>query len=100
MVEFTLTLNMHRKSSYSTTPLLYPRAFTHKLQAIQFLLVIFPLAQQCTVSEIKYKTFILMHGERRQKRKKNNKQRVLQKYYAKYKKVGVLPLYEIQGLTF
>ena len=43
-----------------------------------------------------------MHGEWKQKRKrkKNNTKRVLQKYYGKYKKVGVRPLYGIQGLTF
>ena len=47
--------------------------------------------------------FTLMHGERNQKRKgKKTTQKEYYKniYYAKYKKVRVLPLYGIQGLTF
>ena len=41
-----------------------------------------------------------MENANRKEKEKNNTKRILQKYYAKYKKVGVLPLYEIQGLTF
>ena len=97
MVKFMLTFNIHRRSSYSTTPLLYPRAFTDKLQTcqhpdhIQFLLVMFPLAQQCTVSEIyKIEKFILMHGERKQKREEEKKQHK--------KGTGIAKIYTMQNI--
>ena len=41
-----------------------------------------------------------MENANRKEMKKNNTKRILQKYNEKYKKVGVLPLYGIQGLTF
>ena len=85
MVKFTLTFNIHRRSSYSTTPLLYPRAFTDKLQTCQHpdhLILAFDLSFGTAMYSVcnKIEKFILMHDERKQKREEK---KTTQKEYCK-----------------
>ena len=89
-----MTFNMHR-SSYSTTPLLYPRAFTDKLQTCQHPGHPIPACSfsfgtaMCSVWN-KIEKFILMHREHKQKKKKKRKE----------KKKDVTGHYCIRNLTF
>ena len=84
MFKLTLTFNMHRRSPYSTTPVLYPRVFTDKLQTCQHqpghpipaCNLSFGTGMYSVWNKIE--KFILMHGECKQKWKKTT-----QKEYCK-----------------